>query len=82
MDAAIEQIGLPVKCYRCKERGFVKPRTDYEGWYRVKISGRSRWYCPEHSSSASVFYKSMKDGYKTPEITLTTEQELYKLLED
>lgn len=81
MDFAIDKIGLPVKCTRCNKKGFIKPRTDYGGWYRIKILRKYRWYCPEHNESATNFHNNFKEQYKTPQKD-RTEEELYKLLED
>lgn len=50
MEYVIERIGLPVRCHICKVLGFVKPRTDYGGWFRLKSLGRVLWYCPEHAA--------------------------------
>lgn len=82
MDFAINKIGLPVKCTRCSKKDFVKPRTNLGGWYRIKILQKYRWYCPEHNESAKNFYGGFDDKYLTPQKEISTEEELYKLLED
>ena len=82
MDFAIDKIGLPVKCTRCSKKGFVKPRTNLDGWYRIKILRKYRWYCPEHNESATNFYNNFEEKYRTPDPEISTEEELYKLLED
>jgi len=88
MDEALIQIGLPVKCIYadCQAKGFVKPKTDYDGWYKAKLyrRKRKRWFCPEHKLEGVDLDKKFYEDYKTPEpeVKENTEAELYKLLED
>lgn len=85
MDEALIQVGLPVKCIYadCQTRGFVKPGTDYGGWYKARIyrKRKNKWFCPEHYNNGK---EADERFYKTPQPELkdTTEEELYKLLED
>ena len=86
MEEALIQIGLPVKCIyaNCQSRGFVKPRSDYGGWYKAKIyrKRKKRWFCPEHYEKGEELDKRFFEDYKTPTPEISTEEELYKLLED
>jgi len=80
MDAALELVGLPVKCAfgDCKTRGFVKPATDYGGWFRRSFK---KWYCTEHAKVAKEVHDRIAETYKTPEPKQDTTEELYKLLD-
>jgi hypothetical protein len=87
-EEVIERIGLPVKCHTCKKRGFVKPRTDYGGWYKYKPIGRSIiWYCPGEAEQVKQWRQGFQDRYATPAPSqeavakASTEEELYKLLD-
>lgn len=92
MEAALRAVGLPVKCRKCSQKGFVKP-NDYNGWYRSKWGPRSkRWLCPDHADEGKAFDKHFTDRFKTPEggqeqakpeekPEETTVDELYKLLD-
>ena len=92
MDQALIQVGLPVQCAYgdCGQKGFVKPRSDYGGWYKSKLfrfRPRKRWYCPEHHDFGKQRDDHFYDRYKTPEppveekVTESTTEELYKLLD-
>lgn len=87
MDAALLQVGLPVRCRKCRVRGFVRPQTDYGGWWRLKLlRGRSIWYCPEHALDGREGEQAIIDRYPDKKAepvvdTATTEEELYALLD-
>jgi len=80
------KVGLPVKCRKCGEKGFVRPRSDYGGWYRSKMLRltRNKWFCPEHYEIGRKMDNRFYENYKTPdpepEPEDTTEA-LYKLLD-
>jgi hypothetical protein len=84
MDAALELVGLPVKCAwgDCGTKGFVKPRTDYGGWVK---RWHKQWYCPKHAEQAQKHYDAIVERYKNPPVEVagedTTQDELYKLLD-
>jgi len=95
MEAALEAIGLPVKCAYgdCDTKGFVKPRNtenaDYGGWYKSKLFRfkRKRWFCPEHYEQGRAIDNKFYENYRTPDPypekqTEATTEELYKLLDD
>lgn len=92
MDEAIRQVGLPVHCRKCEVAGFVKPGTDYGGWYKSKKyrTTNNRWFCPEHYEIGrkvdnDFFQRSpTPDPYSEEEKQKqieSTEEELYKLLD-
>lgn len=86
MDEALLQVGLPVKCKRCGVKGSVKPRTDYNGWFRWRLMrGASRWYCPEHAPLGVVAKQNMEVAMRAvqePEQEeLSSEEALYALLD-
>lgn len=84
MDQALIKIGLPVSCSACGEKGYVKPATDYGGWYKQKLITKTRWYCPAHSEAIRKFVKSLDEKFATPEPEKTLEattEELYALLD-
>ncbi|HYG84609.1 MAG TPA: hypothetical protein VD907_07085 [Verrucomicrobiae bacterium] len=84
MDHALLEIGLPVKCRTCGKRGFVKPGTDHDGWWRIKLLGKSKWYCPDDAPKGQAMHQSIEDRYRTPEPVAespSVEEELYKLLD-
>lgn len=94
MENAIRQVGLPVVCVvaDCPTTGFVKPH-DYGGWYKCKMlrrTWRKRWFCPEHYQNGRDFDNKFYENYRTPDpyteeeakVKLSTEDELYKLLDD
>lgn len=84
-EIAIDKFGLPVKCRKCGAKGFVKPGTNYGGWWRNKLSRRSIWYCPDHAHNGSAMKDNIENRYKTPEPEQppepSAEEELYKLLD-
>jgi len=88
MEEALIQVGLPVKCGTCKERGFVKPGTDYNGWHKSRLlRGQStkKWYCPgDHADWAREldrkFYEENRNPEPEPPVE-NVEDELYKLLD-
>lgn len=87
MEQGLIEVGLPVKCYKCKKNGFVKPRTDYGGWYKSKLFRfkRLRWFCPEHYEVGRAIDNKFYENYKTPDPYPEPEdatEELYKLLDD
>ena len=88
MEEALIQVGLPVKCIYadCQTRGFVKPGTDYDGWYKAELyrRRRKRWFCPKHHNNGKEIDDRFYKKYETPipKVKETTEDELYKLLED
>lgn len=82
MDEVLVKVGLPVKCRKCRVRGFIKPGSDYGGWFKSKLFTRPhlRWYCPEHAEIG----KAVDARFNTMGITAlpdTTEEELYALLD-
>lgn len=88
VEETIERVGLPVKCRICKVRGYIKPRTDYGGWYKFKpIRKPTVWYCPVEAEKIKIYRQSILDRYATPapspEVVAQakTEEELYKLLD-
>lgn len=92
MDQALIQIGLPVCCAYgdCGTTAFVKPHSDYDGWYKSKffrLRPRKRWFCPEHYEKGREIDNRFYENYKTPDPYLekkgveTTVDELYKLLD-
>lgn len=94
MEQALLQVGLPVTCAfgDCDTTGFVKPRSDYGGWYKSKLFRfkRKRWYCPEHYEKGREIDNRFYQNYATPhpypdeeaKAILSTEEELYKLLDE
>lgn len=84
MDQALIQVGLPVKCRKCLTPGRVKPSSDYDGWYRLRIS-RKEWFCPEHAKIGKDMDQRFYEKYKTPEPAVDPDkediEELYKLLD-
>lgn len=94
MEEALVQIGLPVTCAYadCGVKGFVKPATDYGGWYKSKMFRfkiRKRWFCPEHYEKGREIDNKFYENFKTPDPYTDTElksmeetqDELYKLLD-
>lgn len=89
MEQALLQVGLPVQCARsdCDTKGFVKPQSDYGGWYKSKLfrfRPKLKWYCPEHHDYGQLRDTTFYKRYATPEPIETiesTEEELYKLLD-
>lgn len=84
VENAIELVGLPVKCHRCHAKGFVKPRTDYGGWYHWKAYHKSHWFCTECADGARNVREGVTQRYLTPEPKPAPEdvtEELYKLLD-
>jgi len=80
MEWAIDRVGLPVTCRKCKAKGFVKPRTDYGGWSRWRaLRGPSTWYCPKdiYAQERAVARIS---GATTPQPELSVEEQLYALI--
>ena len=73
MDHALLQVGLPVACAieDCEIKGFVKPQSDYGGWYKaVKrfTAWKKRWFCPEHYDEGKKI-DHLYDNFKTPVFT-------------
>lgn len=84
MDQSLIKVGLPVTCSSCGEKGFVKPGSDYSGWYRRRLGHKSRWYCPADAISIKKLVESLEQKYRTPEPEQTPEdttEALYKLLD-
>ena len=90
MEAALEAVGLPVSCAfgDCEVKGFVKPRTDYGGWYKSKLFRfkRKRWFCPDHYEHGRAIDNKFYENFKTPDPYTDDEtehavNELYKLLD-
>ena len=91
MEEALLQVGLPVKCAYgdCEDTNFVKPQTDYDGWYKSKFFRfrfKKRWFCPEHYEAGREIDNRFYDNWKTPDPynendTASIEEELYKLLD-
>lgn len=90
MDQALIQIGLPIKCAYgdCDIKGFVKPHSDYAGWYKSKMFRKlyhQRWFCPGHYQMGREMDNKFYENYKTPDpepdVTDTVD-ELYKLLDE
>lgn len=94
MEEAIIQVGLPVTCAYgdCGAKTFVKPSTDYGGWYKSKFFRfrfKKRWYCPEHYDKGREIDNKFYENFKTPdpytdkelESMEATQDELYKLLD-
>lgn len=91
MEEALLQVGLPVSCAYgdCEAHAFVKPRTDYGGWYKSKFFRfrfKKRWFCPEHYEAGREIDNRFYDNWKTPDPynendTASIEEELYKLLD-
>ena len=82
VDEVLVRMGLPVKCRKCKKQGFVRPISDYGGWFKSKIfrAPYLRWYCPKHYKIG----EAVDARYNTTGITAlsdTTEEELYALLD-
>lgn len=89
MDPALAKVGLPVKCAYgdCTTSGFVKPGSDYGGWYKSRLFRfkRKRWFCPKHFEEGKAIDDKFYKTYKTPDPELSPEsatEALYKLLED
>ena len=77
-DNLLWNLGLPVKCKSCGEKGIVKPK-DYGGWWRRKLStGGSWWYCPEDAERV----KTHLEAHRTPQFTQesTVEDDLDALM--
>lgn len=92
MDHTLIRIGLPVKCAYgdCGTKDFVKPNTDYGGWYKSKMfrfKPRKRWFCPEHYEFARNKDNHFYENYKTPDPYIEeaaqakTVDELYDLID-
>lgn len=91
MEEALIQVGLPVKCSYgdCDKTGYVKPATNYSGWYKSKmlrLKIKKRWFCPEHYEEGRAIDNRFYENYKTPDPypepkTETTVEELYDLLD-
>lgn len=88
MDQALIKIGLPVKCHTCEQRGYIKPGTNYGGWYKYKpLRKPIIWYCPTEAEKIRQYRKGIEDRYATPAPSpqavaqASTEEELYKLLD-
>ena len=89
MDQALIQVGLPVKCAYgdCGVTSFVKPHN-YGGWYKSRLMRfkRKKWFCPAHAKKGEDIDNRFYQTYATPvekvELKDSTEEELYKLLED
>lgn len=88
MEEALIHIGLPVKCRCCDNRGFVKPCSDYGGWYKSKFYRlkRLKWFCPEHYEIGRDVDNKFYENYKTPDPynakdVPSIEEELYALLD-
>ncbi len=91
MEEALINVGLPVKCAYgdCGEKGFVKPHSDYGGWYKSKffrLRPKKRWYCPEHYDKGREIDNKFYENWRTPDPytekdTPNIEAELYALLD-
>lgn len=90
MDAALELVGLPVKCAYgdCEATGFMKPRSDYDGWYKSKmfrLKPRKKWFCPDHYEHGRQIDNRFYENIRTPDPydgdKETVEEQLYKLLD-
>jgi hypothetical protein len=89
MEQALIQVGLPVTCGLgdCETKGFVKPWTDYGGWYRSKLfrrRPRQKWFCPDHHQEGQAIDNRFYENYKTPDPEPepeNVEADLYKLLD-
>jgi hypothetical protein len=92
METALEYgLGLPVTCGYgdCGQKGFVKPRTDYGGWYKSKIfrfKPRKKWFCPNHYEHGRQIDNRFYANYMTPDPYPDTgegsiEEQLYALLD-
>lgn len=89
MDHALIEVGLPVKCRKCRKEGRVRPNTNYDGWYKSKFFRlkRYKWFCTEHYELGreidNRFYENHKtpDPYPEEETPERIEEELYALLD-
>lgn len=84
MESALTKVGLPVKCRTCGTRAFVKPNSDYDGWWRIKIMGKPVWYCPEDVPKGQGMHSGVANLLETMtplETSDHTVDELYKLLD-
>jgi hypothetical protein len=86
MDEYLIQVGLPVKCRKCRTEGRVKPATDYSGWYKSRVLRMrlNKWFCPEHAEIGKNMDDHFYQRYATPapvDTPETTVDELYKLLD-
>jgi hypothetical protein len=88
MDPALTKVGLPVSCAfgDCETKGFVKPKSDYGGWYKSRLFRfkRKRWFCPKHFEEGKAIDDKFYEKYKTPVAKLPPEdatEALYKLLD-
>ncbi len=86
VEEVLQRVGLPVKCSTCAATGYVKPRTDYGGWYKSRLFRKTlkkKWYCPEHAAAGKhtddYFYQIT--ATPPPSVEASTEEELYKLLD-
>ena len=92
MEPALLNVGLPVLCagatdeaIRCDLRGFVKPGTDYSGWYKSKLLrgySTKRWFCPEHASDGKEIDDRFYARYQTPAAELMKEIQADKVMLD
>jgi hypothetical protein len=82
MDQAIAKIGLPVRCRKCRVRGFIIPGSDYGGWFKSMLFTRPhlRWYCPEHYEIGKAVDTRFNEIHVEVPVD-TTEEELYALLD-
>lgn len=82
MDEALIKIGLPVTCSSCGDKAFVKPNTDYNGWYCRRLGSRRRWYCPKDSVHLKRMIESMNEAHVAPPARPEeTIEDLYRLLD-
>ena len=89
IENALAGTGLPVACRYgdCETQGFVKPSTDYGGWYKSKFYRfRKKWFCPEHYQKGRDIDNKFYQNWQTPDPyteieELSAEEELYNLLD-
>lgn len=87
MEYALLKVGLPVKCRKCRVKGFVKPH-DYQGWYKSRLLRMkpNKWFCPEHFEVGKAMDDRFYKEYDTPapepiEIVEGTTEALYALID-
>lgn len=88
MDQSLIKVGLPVSCAfgDCEVTGYVKPASDYGGWYKSRLFRfkRKRWFCPDHAKEGKAIDDKFYQNYKTPAPEIKPEdatEALYKLLD-
>lgn len=84
MEQALIKVGLPVKCRKCGKKGFVKPGTDYGGWFGSRLFKlrHLRWYCPKHAKIGKAVDDRFFEHCRDPEPAPDAIADLYAILDN